>query len=251
MIDMEKIIQAAFEKQQAQEKKKEKKKKEQKAQRRAKAKPTSQMPKPEERLNLERIRAIYERSGMNPMRGRYWFKEPRQDHPVLRRDSLSKDGKFATPFGALALLRRQELMSEDNDEPQYQKDFSSFVVEWENWRWLAGQLAQLCKFTCSYYMGFESGWDGNPPGHRLCSKHYHVGYEDGKKAAETFQSEGLLPPLVEDPHSEVEDPAELDELYRCRGYIREGYVPYDKGKQRVEKSAKELRREKMRGTFGK
>lgn len=222
------------------------KKKEQKANRRKKK--TDHVPKPHERISSDRLKKIYKVSGFKPMRGHYWFYEPREQNPMINRSNLSDDGVFATPFGALSLLRRKELLREDNTEPDYQKRQSSFVEDYENHRWMPGSVSQLTGFTCSYVLGFRSGWDGNAPGHRLCSQHYHTGYDDGKAAAQIFEDEGILPKIVSDPHAEETDPKRLDELYRTRGYRREGHVPYLK-QEFVAKSAKEVRREKMRRMF--
>lgn len=207
------------------------------------------IPKPHERMDIKRLKDIYAATGLQPMRGHYWFLEPREKNPMIRRSDTSEDGTAATPFGALAILRRSELIKEDNTEPEYQKRFSDFMVRYPSWQWFPGSLSQLCKFTCSYILGFHGGWDGNAPGHRLCSQHYHTGYEDGKAAAEQFEKEGLLPPKVADPHKDVKDPKQLDELHRVRGYERKGHVPYQKSRITAPTTAKERRREKMRRMF--
>ena len=161
---------------------------------------------------------------------------------------VSNDGRHATPIAAYCLLKIQELTGQkklSNSQDCLVKTFEEPSHKWYN-----GSICTLLAYTSSYVLGFESGFDGNAPGHPACSQHFHSGYEDGKNLLNKYIEEGLLKALPDDPFKDITDPGKLDELYRVCGYRRAGHVPYASARfSATQKSAEDRRKEKLREAF--
>lgn len=170
---------------------------------------------PDERLTFAVVKELYKTTGITPARNIYWFYE---DHPLIQQSYLDDDTrKVGSPFGALVLHKVSLLAS----VPEW--------IEGTTNTWYLGSVAQITGFSTSYIQGFNSGFDGHAPGHRLCSHYFHCGYADGKIIAALLQKEGMLAETEsEDPFREIDDESELNELVRVRSYWREEWGPKPK-----------------------
>lgn len=204
---------------------------------------------PESRITFEFIEEVYTKTGILPMQSIYWFYEPREQFPMVNRSLVSNDGKYATPIGALCLLRLQEIRSKHI--PVAQQPFVA-LFDTPSHRWVEGSISSLIGLTPSYIIGFVQGFDGNPPGHPQCSRHFHCGYDDGKAILDRYLALDKLQPLPDDPFRDITDPEKLDELFRVCGYRRAGHSPFQNQSRldAARKSVKDLRREQM-GEFFK
>jgi hypothetical protein len=194
-------------------------------------KPEQREPKPEERLTYEKVIEIYKNAGIKPARAKYWFHPDRRSFPILQSTILSEDGMYGTPIAALCLVKYDELLNNSNAEKYQIEHAERCIISKPSNDWMAGSIAQLIGLSCSYVCGFQAGYDENGPGHPLCAVHFHRGYEDGQKILQRFIDENLVEPEKEDPHSDINDEEQLNELFRVRGYIRDGYEPYSNRKK--------------------
>lgn len=170
---------------------------------------------PDERLTLSVVKELYKATNIAPSRNIYWFYE---DHPLIQQSYLDDEArKVGSPFGALVLHKASQLSS---------------MPEWINGptnTWYLGSVAQITGFSSSYIQGFNSGFDGHAPGHRLCSYYYHCGYADGKIIATFLQKDGSLTETdSEDPFFEIDNESDLNELIRVKSYWREEWGPKPK-----------------------
>jgi len=176
-------------------------------------------PKPTKRITFEQVESAYKKLDKQAMQSEVFF----VDGSPLMRKSLVKDST-CTPVGALVLVKRQALTDEE------QNRHTALLYEPSD-SWSVGTVGQFLDYPSSYIQGFNSGFDGNPPGHPNCSQFYHDGYDDGKAILEQMVELGLVETEKEDPYSDEDDVEILVELTRCEGYWREdwGVRPYNVG----------------------
>jgi len=226
-----------------------KKKKKEKAKLR-RAKPEDR--EPDFRISFEFIMPIYDKLGISPMRAVYWYK-----YPLLRRDWTNDERTKATPLAVMCLLQYQELPHQEG-VLDYQVRHSKFMDE-PSHTWVSGSITQLLgtaykSLTCSYLLGFRAGFDGNKKWETFhtMSLAYTRGFEDGHivldkmLAKELVTKEGSIDD-ENDSYEDEEDENALTELYRIRGYKREGFEPYSKKKKFISEA--ELRKQKLRRVF--
>jgi len=211
--------------------KKKKKKKEQTKLRRTK--PENR--EPDFRISFDFIMSIYEKINATPMRAVYWY-----EYPFLKRDWTNEDRSEATPLAAMCLLRYKDLPSQD-DVREYQIRHSKFIDK-PSHTWVAGSVSQLLStlytgMTCSYLLGFKAGFDGNKKWDtfHMMSLVYTRGFEDGHAILNQMLEKGLVTTEgsiddENDIYENEEDEHALRELYRIRGYKRDGFDPYSKTK---------------------
>ena len=170
---------------------------------------------PEQRLTLAIVKELYKAVGITPSRNIYWFHE---DLPLIQQSYLDDETrKIGSPFGALVLHKASQLAS----APEWIKNPTN--------TWYLGSVAQITGFSTSYIQGFNCGFDGHAPGHRLCSYYFHCGYADGKVIATNLQKENLLAETEsEDPFREIDNENDLNELIRVKGYWRDEWGPKPK-----------------------
>jgi len=204
------------------------------------------------RITFDFIITVYEKLGISPIRAHYWYA-----YPLLRRDWVNDERTKATPLGALCLLRRAEL-NQDENAKEYQKRHSAFIDE-PSHTWVVGSVNQLLStaytgLTCSYLLGFKAGFDGNKkwPTFHMMGVAYTRGFEDGSAILEKMLEKGLVEKKgslddEEDSYRDEQDQNVLNELYRVRGYEREGFRPYTK--EKTFKPRKALRKEKLKQVF--
>lgn len=179
---------------------------------------------PENRLTLDQVIATYDKSGIKPSRAIYWFYPDRQTHPMIQRSYLDEETRSTgTPIGAMAQIRYQEILKETPDQ------IVAMLFKAPTHKWVLGPIGQILGYTTSYVAGFNVGFDSHPPGHRLCSYHFHCGYADGKTISALLVAKGLMAPKAsEDPWYQEDDPDVLDELIRTQSYWRDEWGPKPK-----------------------
>lgn len=226
-----------------------KKKKKEKAKLR-RAKPEDR--EPAFRISFDFIMSIYDKLGITPMRAVYWYK-----YPLLKRDWTNDERTKATPLAAMCLLRYQDLPHQEG-VLDYEVRHSKFIDE-PSYTWVNGSVVQLLStaykgLTSGYLLGFMSGFDGNKkwPTFHMMSLVYTRGFEDGHVILEKMLTEGLVTKegsLDEenDIYKDEKDENALNELYRIRGYKREGFEPYSKEKKFVSEA--EMRKQKLHRVF--
>lgn len=195
--------------------KKEKKKKQQKQAVQKEKYPIRR--KPLERLDIDKVLAVYEKTGLKPWKTVYWFYENKKICPLIQADILSDDRAKATPIAAYTLMKRKELAESDN--PPSFLNYGDLLKP--SHKWTLGRISQVSGLDISYILGFRSGFDGNKPGHPNCSDPYHLGYKDGLSVRNTMIERGLIESDPEyDIYEDETDEKVLSELYRVRGYQR-------------------------------
>lgn len=159
------------------------------------------------RLTIDLVKEAYAQTELIPSRNFYFFLE---GNPCLHASYLN--GRMASPFGALALYEASKLPK----PPSWIKE--------EAHLWSDGAVAKITGFNISYVLGFNSGFDGHAPGHRMCSYEFHCGYADGKILSLLLARESSLPESP-DPLREEQDLEILDEIVRVKGYWKDAWGP--------------------------
>jgi len=205
MASYDKLMQNAFKKLEAETKEQEKKQEKRKTQ--------------ISHITLNQIEKAYEQLGMKPMQSEVFFYE---GNPMLQKAYVKDDA--CTPVGALVLQKRQALKPEE-------VTLHTALLDEPSDKWSVGTIGQFLDYQSSYILGFNSGFDGNPPGHPNCSPSFHTGHDDGKAILEQMVEQGLIAVDKDDPYADEDDVEILEELTRCEGYWREewGVRPYNVG----------------------
>ena len=207
---------------------------------------------PDFRISFDFIMSVYNKLGISPMRAVYWYK-----YPLLKRDWTNDERTKATPLAAMCLLQYQELPHQEG-VLDYQVRQSKFIDK-PSYTWVNGSVAQLLgtahkSLNCGYLLGFMSGFDGNKkwPTFHMMSLAYACGFEDGHAVLRKMLIEELVTKKgsideENDLYRDEEDEDALNELYRIRGYKREGFEPYSKKKKFVSEA--EMRKQKLNRVF--
>lgn len=169
---------------------------------------------PEERITLQFVKELYQKTGITPAQSIYWFYEDRRSHPLIQQSFLDEETrKIGSPIGAMVMAKASQMPT-----------FPEWVRDEPTHQWVLGRISQFLGFTSSYIQGFNSGFDGHAPGHRMCSYHFHCGYADGKVIYSFLLKEGLIVATDStDPFREEDDLDALNELVRVKGYWRDDW----------------------------
>jgi len=164
-------------------------KKAEQAEKKTKAPEPSATTSYDHRLTIQDVKEAYVSSGLKPSRSFYFFTHGR---PLIYVSPVSFDKTEATPIGALCISKKAPFLSQRPEE------------------WTAGQTGSALGLASSYILGFNSGFDGNAPGHPRCSDYFHQGYADGISVFGALHSEGALTDQRHEPvHMSVEEYVEL------------------------------------------
>jgi len=206
MANYDKLMQAALKKLENETAKKEKKETKKKA-------------TVTKHITIEQVEQAYQKLGKRAMQSEVFFYD---GNPMMQKAYVKDDA--CTPVGALVLLKKQSL------KPEEEIQFTALLDE-PSESWSVGTIGQFLDYQSSYILGFNSGFDGNPPGHANCSQFYHAGHDDGKALLGLMVEQGLVSVDKDDPYEDEEDVDILVELTRCEGYWREdwGIRPYNVG----------------------
>lgn len=168
---------------------------------------------PEKRLTYSEVDKLYTESGVQPARRIFFFEE---GCSCIQAEYLEEpDRKIGNPIGALLVSAHKQKPVEWFDEPSN--------------KWALGCISKVTGLSTAYLTGFNNGFDGHAPGHRLCSYDFHCGYADGRIIAALLFKQGRLAETgSQDPWIEVNDTEDLNELVRVQGYWRDEWGPKPK-----------------------